>query len=137
MPAAPPNPLCALFQIRYPLLMGAITPKPELGAMVSEAGGLGCIEGISTPDTLRRQIRRLRELTDRPFSVNFPLAFGKPELIEARLGVAIEERVPVVITSAGSPKLFTQRLKAEGILVAHVVAGLAHAHKAAPPASTR
>ena len=70
------NRVCALFGIRYPLLMGAITPKPELGALVSNAGGLGCIEGISSPDKLRAQIRAMREQSDAPFSVNFPLAYG-------------------------------------------------------------
>ncbi len=125
------NRICALYGVEYPLLMGAITPKPELGAIVSNAGGLGCIEGISTPETLRRQIRRMRELTDRPFSVNFPLAFGKPELVQARVAVAIEERVPAVITSAGSPKLLTGMLHDHGITVAHVVASVAHARKAA------
>jgi len=125
------NSVCSLFGIRLPLVMGAITPKPELGAVVSEAGGLGCIEGISSPDKLREQIRGFRALSDAPFSVNFPLAFGDPALVEARARVALEERVPVVITSAGSPKLWTSTFQAEGIRVAHVIAGVAHAQKAA------
>jgi enoyl-[acyl-carrier protein] reductase II len=125
------NRVCSLFGIRYPLVMGAITPKPDLGAIVTNAGGLGCIEGISAPEALREQIRGFRKRSDGPFSVNFPLAFGRPEAVEARLEVAIEERVPVVITSAGSPKLHTPRLKQHGIAVAHVVASIAHARKAA------
>jgi enoyl-[acyl-carrier protein] reductase II len=125
------NRVCALYGIRYPLLMGAITPKAELGAIVSSAGGLGCIEGIARPEAMRVQIRWFRELSDRPFSVNFPIAFGNPELVEARVAVAIEERVPAVITSAGSPKMLTGKLKDAGITVAHVVASVAHARKAA------
>jgi enoyl-[acyl-carrier protein] reductase II len=111
--------------------MGAITPKPELPALVSNEGGLGCIEGIEAPEALRREIRRFRELSDAPFSVNFPIAFGSADTVEARARVAIEERVPAVITSAGSPKLLTARFKEQGIVVAHVVAGIAHARKAA------
>ena len=125
------NRVCAAFGIDYPLLMGAITPKPELPALVTQAGGLGCIEGIEAPETLRAEIRRFRELSDGPFSVNFPIAFGSADTVEARARVAIEERVPAVITSAGSPKLLTARFKEHGIVVAHVVAGIAHAGKAA------
>ncbi len=58
--------ICSTFGIRLPLLMGAITPQPQLGAVVSIAGGLGCIEGISSPDKLRQQIREFRRLTDVP-----------------------------------------------------------------------
>lgn len=125
------NRVCTLFGIRLPLVMGAISPKPELGAVVSQAGGLGCIEGISSPAKLRAQIRGFRALSDRPFSVNFPLAFGDRELVEARVQVAIDEKVPVVMTSAGSAKLYTRSFQEAGIRVAHVIAGVAHAHKAA------
>lgn len=127
----PENAVCSLFGIRYPLLMGGITPRAELGAVVSNAGGLGCIEGIESADRLRGQIRRFRELSDRPFSVNLPIAFGKPEATQARVEVIIEERVPAVVTSAGSPKLLTGTLQEHGVKVAHVIAGLAHARKAA------
>ena len=125
------NRVCSLFGVRLPLLMGAITPKPTLGAVVSNLGGLGCIEGISSPEKLREQIRGFRALSDAPFSVNFPLAFGDWDLVEARAQVALEEKVPVVMTSAGSPKLLTAAFQAQGIRVAHVIAGVAHAHKAA------
>jgi enoyl-[acyl-carrier protein] reductase II len=111
--------------------MGAITPKPSLGVVVSEAGGLGCIEGISSPDKLRQQIREFREHSSAPFCVNFPLAFGDRALVEARAKVALDERVPAVMTSAGSPKLLTRTFQEEGIRVAHVIAGVAHAEKAA------
>lgn len=125
------NRVCRTFGIRLPLLMGAISPRPRLAAMVCREGGLGCIEGISSPDKIRQQIRELREATDAPFSVNFPLAFGDRALVEGRVKVAIEERVPAVMTSAGSPKVYTRMLQDAGIKVAHVVAGIAHAEKAA------
>lgn len=125
------NRVCDTFGIRLPLLMGAISPRPKLAAAVCRAGGLGCIEGISSPDKIRQQIRELRQLTDAPFSVNFPLAFGDRSLVEGRVRVAIEERVPAVMTSAGSPRVHTRMLQDAGIKVAHVVAGIAHAEKAA------
>lgn len=125
------NRVCDTFGIRLPLLMGAISPRPKLAAAVCRAGGLGCIEGISSPDKIRQQIRELRQLTDAPFSVNFPLAFGDRSLVEGRVRVAIEERVPAVMTSAGSPRVHTRVLQDAGIKVAHVVAGIAHAEKAA------
>lgn len=125
------NPVCALFGIQYPLVMGGITPQPELGAAVSSAGGLGCIEGIAPLETMREQIRTFRELSDKPFSINFPLAMGAPEQVQERAKIVIEEKVPVVITSAGSPKILTGMLKEHGIIVAHVVAGISHAKKAA------
>ncbi len=124
------NRVCSAFGIRLPLVMGAITPKPSLGVAVAEAGGLGCIEGISSPEKLRSQIRDFRSRTEAPFCVNFPLAFGDPELVEARVRVALEERVPAVMTSAGSPKRWTPVFQEAGIRVAHVVAGVAHAAKA-------
>jgi enoyl-[acyl-carrier protein] reductase II len=125
------NPVCSLFEIQYPLVMGGITPQPELGAAVSNAGGLGCIEGIAPLETMREQIRTFRELSDKPFSINFPLAMGAPEQVQERAKIVIEEKVPVVITSAGSPKILTGMLKEHGIIVAHVVAGISHAKKAA------
>ena len=125
------NPVCTLFNIRYPLVMGGISPTPELGAAVSNTGGLGCIEGVTPPETLRGHIRRFRELSDKPFSINFPLALGGPELAEQKAQVVIEEKVPVVITSAGNPKMLTAKLKEGGITVAHVVATVYHARKAA------
>jgi enoyl-[acyl-carrier protein] reductase II len=125
------NPVCELYGIQYPLVMGGITPKPELGAVVSNAGGLGCIEGVAPLEQMREQIRTFRELSDKPFSVNFPLAMGNPERVQERAKIVIEEKVPAVITSAGSPKILTGMLKEAGLIVAHVVGGVSHARKAA------
>ncbi len=124
------NAVCELFGIRYPLVMGGITPNPELGSVVSNAGGLGCIEGIMQADGLRDAIREFRSKSDKPFSINFPLAQGNPEMNAEKVKVCIEEKVPVVITSAGNPKMLTAPLKAGGITVGHVVASTYHARKA-------
>ena len=65
--------LSDLLSIRYPIVqsgMGRVA-GPDLAAAVSRAGGLGILAALNlTPDELRRQIRRIRELTDRPFGVN-------------------------------------------------------------------
>src|SRR5439155_21007657 len=72
--------LCSLLNIRYPIVqsgMGRVA-GPELAAEVSRAGGLGILAGLNlSPDDLRAQIRRLRELTSAPFGVNLWL---HPEL---------------------------------------------------------
>ncbi len=73
------NSVCDLFGTSYPLVMGGISPDPVLGSVVSNAGGLGCIEGVMPPDGLRDAIHRFREMSDKPFSINFPLAQGSPE----------------------------------------------------------
>jgi enoyl-[acyl-carrier protein] reductase II len=79
------------------------------------------------PDVLREQIRKCKAATDRPFGVNLPLLY--PD-IEKHIEIIIENRVPVVITSAGSPKTWTSILKDKGIRVIHVVSSSAFAQKA-------
>lgn len=126
------NRVCQLFGTRYPVVMGAVSQEPELGAAVSEAGGLGCIAGaLVAPAELRNRIRRLRELTDRPFAVNFPIVLTPEKQIEEKMRMMIEEHVPVVITSAGNPKLWTKYLQDGGCRVAHVLPTVYHAMKAA------
>ncbi len=126
------NSICDLYSIRYPFVMGAVAATPRLGIAVSEAGGLGTIAAAgATPDQLRERIREFRAATGRPFAVNFPIALMPPDQLEAKVELCIEERVEAVITSAGSPKVATGRLKEHGIKVAQVVATTYHAKKAA------
>jgi len=126
------NLICDLYGIRYPLVMGAVASLPRLGIAVSEAGGLGTIAAAgATPDQLRERIRAFRAATSQPFAVNFPIALMPADQLDAKIAICIEERVQAVITSAGSPKVATARLKEHGIRVAHVVATTLHAQKAA------
>jgi enoyl-[acyl-carrier protein] reductase II len=126
------NPICDLYSIRYPLVMGAVAAQTRLGIAVSEAGGLGTIAAAgATPEQLRERIRAFRAATSLPFAVNFPIALMPPDQLEAKIAICIEEKVQAVITSAGSPKVATARLKEHGIRVAHVVATTYHAQKAA------
>ena len=123
------NRITTLFGIRHPIVAGGMIwcSGWRLAAAVSEAGGLGLIgSGSMTPDLLREHIRRCRAATTRPFGVNVPLMYRYAEPI---LHTVMEERVPVVFTSAGSPKTWTARLHEAGCRVAHVVSSTLFARK--------
>ena len=123
------NRICSLFGIRYPNVAGGMIwcSGWRLAAAVSEAGGLGLIgSGSMTPDLLREHIRRCREATRKPFGVNVPLMYRYADQI---IETVIEERVPVVFTSAGDPKSRTAQLHEAGCKVAHVVSSSKFARK--------
>jgi enoyl-[acyl-carrier protein] reductase II len=125
------NRVAALFGIQYPVVMGAISSVPELAAAISNAGGLGCMAGAAAPaEELRARIQRFRELSDKPFAINFPIVLTPEKQLGEKMELMLEERVPVVITSAGNPKLWTTFLKEGGCRVAHVLPTLYHAQKA-------
>lgn len=99
----------------------------RLASAVSNHGGLGLIgAGSMHPETLREHIQKTKLATDKPFGVNIPLFY--PEL-DTILNIIAEEKVPIVFTSAGSPKKFTAWLKERGRIVAHVIASSAFALK--------
>ena len=112
--------LCDLLGIEYPIIQGGMVwvSYHELCAAVSEAGGLGILAGGSMdPDELRRQIGLVKEKTKKPFGVNVPIL--RPDS-EALVGVAIEEGVSVIATSAGNPSRFAQKIQGAGLRVLHV-----------------
>lgn len=118
-----------LFGIEYPIIAGGMVwcSGWRLAAAVSNAGGLGLIgAGSMTADVLREHIVKCKAATNRPFGVNVPLM--KPNSTEI-MEVIAEEHVPVVFTSAGSPKKWTGWLHERGIKVAHVVASSTFARK--------
>lgn len=118
-----------LFDIDYPVISGGMVwcSGWELASAVSNAGGLGLIgAGSMTPEVLREHITKCREATPYNFGVNVPLMRpDTPELME----VIAEMKVPVVFTSAGSPKKWTEWLHQHKIKVAHVVSSSAQAVK--------
>jgi len=118
-----------LFGIRYPIIQGGMiwAAGARLAVAVSRAGGLGLIgSGSMYPDELVQQIRWAKSQTEAPVGVNIPLLRSDAEeLVE----LCIREEVPVVFTSAGSPKKFTRRLQEAGIKVAHVVPSVPLARK--------
>lgn len=123
------NRITSLFGIRFPIVSGGMVwcSGWRLAAAVSRAGGLGLIgSGSMTPDLLREHIRKYRAAADRPFGVNVPLTYRYADAI---MEVVIAERVPVVFTSAGSPRTWTARLHDAGCKVAHVVGSAAFALK--------
>lgn len=100
----------------------------ELASAVSNSGGLGVIgAGSMYPEVLDSQIIRCKEATDKPFGVNLPMLY--PD-IEKHIETIIKHKVPVVITSAGNPKIWTKKLQENGCKVIHVVSSLKFALKA-------
>lgn len=118
-----------LLGIKYPIFQGGmaqIAMAPLAGA-VSNAGGLGIIgSGGLTADRLREEIRKTKEITDKPFAVNLMLMMHNiPELIE----VVIEEEVKIVTTGAGTPAPYMPIFKEHGIKVIPVVPSVKIAKK--------
>ena len=124
------NRITRLFNIEIPIIQAGMIWASgwRLASAVSNAGGLGLIgSGSMYPDTLREHINKTRSATDKPFGVNVPLLY--PD-IDKHIQIIIEEKVPVVFTSAGNPKTWTGILKKEGIAVVHVVSSSKFALKA-------
>ena len=100
----------------------------RLAAAVSNAGGLGIIgSGSMYPLVLREHVRKCKEATSLPFAVNIPMLYPA---VEEHIATVIEEKVPIVFTSAGNPGTWTNKLKEAGITVVHVTASVKFARKA-------
>lgn len=124
------NKLTTLFGVKYPLIQAGMIwcSGWELASEVSNAGGLGIIgSGSMYPKVLEEHILKCKNATQKPFAVNLPMLYPS---IEEHIETIIKHKVPIVFTSAGNPKLYTERLKKEGIVVVHVVSSLKFALKA-------
>ena len=118
-----------LLGIEYPIIQGGMAWVAEyhLAAAVSEAGGFGIIGAASAPaDVIREQIRKVRELTDKPFGVNVMLLSPYADEVAQ---VAAEEKVKAVTTGAGNPEKYMELWKGAGIKVIPVVASVALAKR--------
>jgi len=125
------NPITRLFGIQHPIVQGGMVWASgwRLASAVSNAGGLGLIgAGSMYPEVLQHHIRQCKQATQHPYGVNIPLMY--PD-VPALMQIIIEEKVPIVFTSAGNPALYTQQLKEKGIIVVHVVSSSQFAKKAA------
>jgi enoyl-[acyl-carrier protein] reductase II len=124
------NDVKQLFDIQYPIIQGGMIwcSGWKLASAVSNAGGLGLIgSGSMYPEVLREHIQKCRANTERPFGVNVPLLYPQmPEIIS----IILDEKVPIVFTSAGNPATWTTTLKDAGIKVVHVVSSAKFAAKA-------
>ena len=123
------NRITEMLGIKYPIIQGAMqdVAKAGLVAAVSNAGGLGVLaSGQDTPEQVREEIRKVKELTDKPFAVNLMFLNKKvPEIVD----VVIEEGVKIVTTGAGTPKLYMPKLKEAGIKVMPVISNVKIAKK--------
>ncbi len=124
------NRITELFSIQYPIIQAGMIwcSGWELASAVSSAGGLGILgSGSMYPEVLQSQIQKVKEHTDKPFAVNIPLLYPN---IEEHIKTIIKEKVPIVFSSAGNPKVWTKTLKDNGIIVVHVVSSVKFALKA-------
>ena len=124
------NRVTELFKIDIPIVQGGMIWASgwKLASAVSNAGGLGLIgSGSMYPAVLREHIQQCKAATNKPFGVNIPLLY--PD-IDQHIQTIIEEKVPIVFTSAGNPKTYTSLLKQHDITVVHVVSSTKFALKA-------
>ncbi len=121
--------ITSLFEIKYPLIQAGMVwvSGYKLASAVSNAGGLGLIgAGSMYPDVLQYHLQQCKKATNKPFGVNIPLFY--PDLEEI-IEIIFKEKIKIVFTSAGNPKLYTQRFKNEGITVVQVVSSVKFAQK--------
>ncbi|NGM51415.1 nitronate monooxygenase [Caulobacter sp. 602-2] len=125
------TPLCDLLHVDHPILlagMGGVSYAP-LAAAVSAAGGYGVLGMAGTsPDFIRRQMRQVRALTDRPFGVD--LLAATPDALTASVEVIIEEGASAFVAGLGVPMPIIARLHAAGLKVMVVCGTVRHAQKA-------
>ena len=119
--------------IEHPILCGGMQwiSRAEIVAAVANAGGIGFItaESLETPEDLRQEVQKVRELTDKPFGVNLSMIpeFGMPERTLRFCDVVTEEGVKVVETAGRSPEPLMPRLKDGGVKVIHKLTSVRHA----------
>jgi enoyl-[acyl-carrier protein] reductase II len=124
------NRVTKLFNIDYPIVQAGMIWASgwRLASAVSNAGALGIIgSGSMYPEVLREHIQKCKTAAKKPFGVNVPLLY--PD-IDKHMQIIIDEKVPIVFTSAGNPKTWTSILKEQGITVVHVVSSSKFALKA-------
>jgi len=121
--------ICEILGIEYPILQGGMAwvATAELAAAVSNAGGLGIIGAGNAPGSyVRDEIRKVKELTDKPFGVNIMLL---SPFVDEVIDIVYEEKVPVITTGAGNPGKYIARFKDIGTKVIPVVPAVALAKK--------
>jgi enoyl-[acyl-carrier protein] reductase II len=123
--------VCEMFGTEYPIWlagMGGVSMAP-LVAAVSNAGGLGVI-GAATlgPEGLRREIRKTRELTDKPFAVD--LLAPIPDMIRPHMRVVFEEQIEVFVAGLAVPREFIAEMHSRGMKVVVMTGKVSHAVRA-------
>tara|TARA_X000000950_G_scaffold51622_1_gene61064 strand:+ start:1924 stop:2883 length:960 start_codon:yes stop_codon:yes gene_type:complete len=119
-----------LLDVKYPIIQAGMIwcSGWRLASSVSNSGGLGIIgSGSMYPEILKEHILKCKKATNFPFAVNLPLLYPNTE---EHIATIIEQKVPIVFTSAGNPRTWTAHLKSHNIKVVHVVSSLKFALKA-------
>jgi len=125
-----------LFGIEYPIIQGALgggLSKAELVSAVSNAGGLGMITSLNytTSNELRQEIKKTKDMTDKPFAVNVTLLpTMRPVNYEEYFTAALEEGVKVFETSGRNPEPYMKLLKDAGAKIMHKAGSARHARTA-------
>jgi len=126
----------ALLDTQYAIIQGGMLwiATAELAGAVSNAGGLGVVSPLAGMQkhgnpvaNLTQQLERVRELTLKPFGLNIPLDLPYADDL---IVLAIGKEIHTIITAAGNPERFTDRLKAQGCTLLHVVSSVKQALKA-------
>jgi NAD(P)H-dependent flavin oxidoreductase YrpB (nitropropane dioxygenase family) len=118
-----------LLGIKYPVIQGAMMwlSRAEMVAAVSNAGGLGIMASLTFPNAreLRKEIKKTRSLTDKPFAVNITLLPTiRPRSLEEYIATAIEEGVTIIETAGRNPRQYMRQLREGGVKVMHKVASV-------------
>ena len=124
-----------MFGIEHPIIQGGMhyVGFAELAAAVSNAGGLGVITGLTqrSPEALAAEIRRCREMTDKPFGVNLTFTVRpKPRPYHEYAAVIAESGIKIVETAGNNPEPFMPGFKKAGITVIHKCTSVRHGLKA-------
>lgn len=127
--------LTEMLGIEHPIIQGGMQHVgiAEMAAAVSNAGGLGILTGLSQPtaEDLRKEIRRCRTMTSKPFGVNLTILPAlMPADYDAYITVICEEKCTMIEIAAGSPKKYMAQLHGAGVKVLHKSATFRHALKA-------
>jgi enoyl-[acyl-carrier protein] reductase II len=128
-----PTALTEILGIEYPIIQAGMADvaRAELAAAVSNAGGLGMIGGaMFAPDALREEIRKVKDMTDKPFGVDLLLAEGMPGLAE-QIEAVYEEGVPVFASGLGNPGPYAAEMHRRGMKVIAVVGNVRNARRCA------
>ena len=129
------TPITEMFGIERPIVQGGLMwiAKAELAAAVGNAGGIGFMTALTFPDAdaLRAEIRKCREMTDKPFGINLTfLPTLRPPDYPAYINVCIEEGIKFIETAGRNPEPYMEQIKSADIKVVHKCTSVRHAMKA-------
>jgi NADH:quinone reductase (non-electrogenic) len=126
------NRITAMLGTEYPIVQGGMqwVGRAELASAISNAGAFGILTALTqpTPEALATEIRRCREMTDKPFGVNLTvLPTLTPPPYEAYLDAAIDNGIKVIETAGNNPQIFIDKAKAAGVKMLHKCTSVRHA----------